>query len=420
MKKIGIISLGYAWFPCEKGPSRFYYISKMFAENGFDVDLVCSGFQHFEKRERNRELILKQNYPFHTTFIDVPSYKKNIEFRRVYSNKVAAKNVMKYIKTQRYDVIYCSIPANDVAAVVARHCHRNNIPLIIDVEDLWPEAMGMVTKNSLFRKIIDIYFLRDAEIAYRFADAVIGTSDEYTQRAMRNQNRNTLCKTIYVGCDLDSFDDGSGKYMNEIEKPKDEFWVIYAGSISVSYDIRTLVEAGKILLDRGYTYVKVKILGTGVLKDELEVLARKTGCTNVSFLGYVAYPKMAAYLKKSDVSLNSFVKGAPQSIVNKVGDYLASGRPIINTLQSKEFMELIEREDVGMNVEPEDADALAKSICTYVENHDLCLRQGKNARNTARRYFDRQQTYYQMVQIAERLIKKGKGEGDFESRCSGD
>ena len=39
-KKIGIISFGYGWLPCEPGPSRFYYISKYFKENGWDVTLV--------------------------------------------------------------------------------------------------------------------------------------------------------------------------------------------------------------------------------------------------------------------------------------------------------------------------------------------------------------------------------------------
>ena len=56
-KRIGIVSLGYAWLPCEPGPSRFYYIAKMFAEHGFEVDLISSGFQHFEKKPRDKKLI---------------------------------------------------------------------------------------------------------------------------------------------------------------------------------------------------------------------------------------------------------------------------------------------------------------------------------------------------------------------------
>lgn len=94
-KKIGIVSLGYAWLPCEPGPSRFYYIAKMFAEHRFDVELIGSGFQHFEKRPRDKEKIRKQGYPFLNTFIDVLPYKKNIDVRRALGNKIAAVRLMR-------------------------------------------------------------------------------------------------------------------------------------------------------------------------------------------------------------------------------------------------------------------------------------------------------------------------------------
>ena len=406
MKRIGIISLGYAWLPCEPGPSRFYYIARMFAECGYDVDLVSSGFQHFEKKVRNKELILRQKYPFKTTFIDVPPYKKNISLRRVYSNRVAKENVKKYIQKQKYDIVYCSIPANDVAATVAKHCYVNNIPLIVDIEDLWPEAMGMVTKRRLLYKVACLYFFKDAETVYQYADAVIGTSDEYTKRAFQKQHHVIPQKTIYVGCDLDVFDSGAERYVEEIQKAEDEFWVTYAGSIGRSYDIPTLIEAAKVIRDQGLTNIRIMILGTGVMKDEMESLAKNLGCTNVSFLGYIAYPKMAAYLKKSDVLLNSFVKGAPQSIVNKVGDYLAAGKPMINTLESQEFMKLVKTNEFGINIEPENAEALADAIAQYAENKVLREKQAENARRTAEQYFDRKKTYRQMVKLADKLLEE--------------
>ena len=72
--------------------------------------------------------------------------------------------------------------------------------------------------------------------------------------------------------------------------------------------------------------IKIKILGNGPLKEELEKAAKDQGCRNVEFLGYVSYPEMAAWLAKSDILVNSFVKKAPQSIVTKIGDYLAAGK----------------------------------------------------------------------------------------------
>lgn len=399
--KIGIVSLGYAWLPCEPGPSRFYYIAKIFAENGYDVDLISSSFQHFQKSPRERNVIRQQNYPFNTTFISVPSYKKNLDIRRIYSNKVAAPRVIKYLETQEYDAIYCSIPANDIAAKVGEYCKKKNIPFIVDIEDLWPEAMEMVFDIPVIKNILFYPFKRDAEKTYRNADAVIGTSDEYTQRAFKHNNRIIEHKTIYVGCDLDAFDKGVKSHVAEINKPEAEFWVIYAGSIGKSYDIKTLISAGKQLKTKGLQNIQIKILGTGPMKDELEKFAKDNNCDNVEFLGYVVYEKMAAYLHKSDLTINSFIKGAPQSIVNKVGDYLASGKPMINTLENNEFCALVDTYHFGVNIEAENTQALYQAIYEFAINKHKCNEFGANARRLAEQKFDRKVSYRQIIEMVE-------------------
>lgn len=406
MRKIGIVSLGYAWLPCEPGPSRFYDIARMFAEHGYEVDLIGSSFQHYEKKPKNKILIKEQNYPFHNTFIEVPAYKKNIDLRRVYSNMIAGKRVIEHLEQNTYDVIYCSIPANNVAAKVGEYCRKRNIPFIVDIEDLWPEAMEMVFRVPVLKDILFYPFKRDAERTYACADAVIGTSREYTNRVFLNQKREILHKTVYVGCDLSVFDDGIQMHKQEITKGEEEFWVSYAGSIGTSYDIRTLVLAGEELRKQKRDNIKIKIMGTGPLKDELETLAKELHCDNVEFLGYVDYKRMAANLSISDVLINSFVKGAPQSIVNKVGDYLAAGKPMLNTLESNEFMELVETQDFGTNVEPENVQALVDVILEYYKDSEKCKLQGEQARKTAEEFFDRNHSYLGMIEIADDLVDK--------------
>lgn len=402
-KRIGIISLGYAWLPCEPGPSRFYDIARIFAEQGYEVDLIGSSFQHFQKKPKDQDLINSQGYPFHNVFISVPAYKKNIDLRRIYSNKVAAKNVMKHLQENNYDIIYNSIPANNISALVGEYCKKNNIPYIIDVEDLWPEAMKMVCKLPIVSDVLFYAFKRDAERAYACADAVIGTSKEYTNRAFKYQKRDIPHHTIYVGCNMEVFDQGVIEYNQTIEKQPEEFWITYAGSIGTSYDIKTLVDAGKTL--NKHENIKIKILGTGPMKEELEQYAQEKDITNVEFLGYVAYPNMAAYLAKSDVLVNSFVKGAPQSIVNKVGDYLSAGKPMINTLENPEFMELVDERQFGVNIEPENVSKLSDTILKYYKDRNgICTEQGKNARKTAEECFDRKKTYLKMVEVADELM----------------
>lgn len=396
-KRIAIISLGYMWFPCESGTSRFFDIAKTFVGAGYEVECITTGFQHFKKEPRDKELILSQGYPFKITFIDVPPYKKNIDIRRIFSNKKAAKNLKKYFSThiKKYNVVYVSIPANNIAAMVTDVCKENGIPVIVDIEDLWPEAMSMIIKNNMLRKILLHSFTKDAEKAYRNADGIVGTSEDYTDRAFKKRERNIPAETVYVGCNLKDFDNGVKRYSVEIKKPEGEFWVTYAGSISTSYDIKTLIDAGYSLKNKN---VHVQILGTGSLKKDLEEYSKKM--TNIHFWGFTAYPKMAAVLAKSDVVINSFVKGAPQSIVNKVGDYLASGKPMINTLESLIFCRLVDRNNIGTNIEPGNVQELVRVIKKYINGDG---NQGEAARKLVESEFDRTVSYLKIVDIVKKV-----------------
>lgn len=409
-KKIAIVSIGYVWFPCEPGPSRFYYLAKLFAESGFEVDIITSNFQHFKKEYRDIKKIKEQNYPFHIEFIEVPKYKKNLDLRRIYSNSVAKKKIGEYFEKygEKYDAVYCTVPANDIAAEVSEYCKKKNIPFIADIEDLWPEAMTMAFDVPVVSDIAFSSFKNDAEKVYKNADAVIGTSDEYTNRAFKKREKNIPFQTVYVGCDLEKFDGGVKQFLNEIPKKEEEFWVSYAGSIGASYDIETLVLAAKEIENRGYHNIQFKIMGTGPKLEEIKTLAESNDCKNIAVMGYVEYPRMAAYLTKSDVTVNSFVKGAPQSIVNKIGDYLASGCAMINTLENDEFIAMVNRERFGVNIEPENVKMLADAVEKFYHDKTLCSEMGKTARAYGEEYFSVSKSYRRIVEMVERLIEKGK------------
>lgn len=409
-KKIAIVSIGYVWFPCEPGPSRFYYIAKQFVEAGFEVDIITSNFQHFKKEYRDIKKIQEQGYPFHIEFIEVPKYKKNLDLKRIYSNSVAKKKIKKYFvqNGKKYDAVYCTVPANDIAAVVSKYCKKNKIPFIVDIEDLWPEAMKMAFRVPVISSFLFYPFKRDVETVYKNADAVIGTSDEYTNRAFKNQKCQISYQTVYVGCDLEKFDNGVKTFLDSIDKSQNEFWISYAGSIGTSYDIKTLVLAAKEIEKRGYENIRFKIMGTGPLLEEIKAIAKEQECENVTIMGYVEYSKMAAYLTKSDITINSFVKGAPQSIVNKIGDYLASGCAMINTLENEEFTAMVTREKFGINVEPENVKLLADTVEKLYKDEKLCIEMGKTARKFGEEYFSVSKSYRRIVEMVEEQINAGK------------
>ncbi|MBQ9814943.1 MAG: glycosyltransferase family 4 protein [Lachnospiraceae bacterium] len=404
-KKIAVVSIMYFWLPEEKGPSRFFYIANMLGEMGYDVEVLTGSFQHFDKRQRDRAMLENADVPFKITVIDQPSYSKNIDLKRLSGYRTVKKHLESYLKDKitEYDAVYCAVPPNDISAAVARLCHENNVPFIADIEDLWPEAMEAVLPKVPGLKMFLAPLKKDAEETYMYADAAVGTSDEYTSRCFLNNKREIPHATVYVGCDLTVFDKGVIDHSARIMKSSGEFWAVYAGSIGHTYDIETLVRAAGIIKERGINDIKIKILGQGVLMNELKVLAEELGCTNLEFLGYQPYDMMAAYLVKGDVSINMFAKGAPQSIVNKVGDYFSSGRPVINTLESPEFMQLLESTESGTNVEPGKPGLLADAIIHLYNNKELCEKMGRNARALAEERFDRKTAYKAIVRLIEEV-----------------
>lgn len=403
MKKIAVISMGVK-LDNEKGYSRFRYIGDFLSDAGYQVDLITTTFQHWEKAQRNLDEIKKENYKFNLKFIYEPGYKKNIDLHRIRSHRIAAKNLRQLLEKEGdYDLIYCEIPPNDVALAAAEYAKSKGIPFVPDVNDLWPEAMRMVLDIPVISDVLFYPLLRDAEKVYSLVSGIIGTSDEYRDRPLKNQQLNVPKKTVYVGNEIAEFDAGVAEYGPQISKDEEEFWVSYAGTIGTSYDIKTMVLAGKELLNRGKSQINIKILGGGPLKEELEGLAKEQKCTNVEFVGYAPYPKMAAYLAKSDILVNSFVKKAPQSIVTKIGDYLAAGKPMINTCMSPEFRNKVEHDGFGINIMPEDVKVLADAIEKLYEDETGRTEMGKRARTIAEEQFDRPQSYKKIIELIEEL-----------------
>lgn len=402
-KKIAVISMGVK-LNGEKGYSRFRYIGDFLSDAGYQVDLITTTFQHWEKAQRDIDAIKKEDYKFRLKFIYEPGYRKNIDPRRIRSHHIAAKNLTKLLEQDGdYDLIYCEIPPNDVALAAAEYAKKKGIPFVPDVNDLWPEAMRMVLDIPVISDILFYPLLRDAEKVYSLVSGIIGTSDEYRDRPLKNQKLAVPRKTVYVGNEIAEFDKGVETYGPQIQKPEGEFWVSYAGTIGTSYDIRTMVLAGRELLDRGMDQIKIKILGGGPLKEELENLAKEKECANVEFVGYAPYPKMAAYLAKSDILVNSFVKKAPQSIVTKIGDYLAAGKPMINTCMSPEFRQKVEADGFGINILPEDVKILTDAILDLYKDKEGCRIMGEKARKIAEEQFDRPESYKKIIELIEEL-----------------
>lgn len=404
MKKIAMIVTDVA-LAGEKGLDRMFFLAELFCQYGYEVEMLTSKFQHWLKRFRTEEemagILAKSHCK--VVFFDEPGYTKNVQVKRILSRRVLTRNIHEYLKANHFDLIYSQIPDNHLASVVAAHAKRQGVPFVVDIEDLWPEAMRMVLDVPVVSDVLFSYFTITAKKTYRLADGAVGSSDTYRDEPLKYNVRVPKSVTVYVGNELGTFDQEVQENLERVEKPDDEFWVTYAGTLGTSYDIATLIRAADILEKQGVHNLRVVLLGDGPLRPEFEKLAGELS-GKVTFVGYVPHSLMAAYLAKSDVTINSLIRKASQSIVSKIGDYLASGHPMINTGLDPEFWKKVEIDGFGINVEPEDPEALAKVIRELMENPEKCEQMGKIARKIGEEQFDRPRSYQKIIHLVDDLL----------------
>ena len=386
-----------------KGATRYVYLATLLHEHGYDVDFITSGFQHWEKRQRDVEHFDAGTDAYTIRFIEEPFYPKNMCPQRIWAHHVVAKRVSEYFDEHHdYDLIYCQIPPNDVAREIGKAAQKFNIPFVVDVNDLWPEAFRVALDIPVLSDILFSPFYRQAKAVYQMADAVVGTSDEYRERGLRDARSGIPSETVYVGNQLCEFDAGVAANASQIDKPAGDIWVSYAGTLSACYDLETLVNA-MALVQKSHPEAKLQILGDGSERENLKAAAQSCGAS-VTFHGYLPYDQMAAWLSKSDITINSLVEKAAQSIVTKIGDYLAAGKPMVNTSCSKEFRAKVEADGFGVNVKPGDAEGMARVLIDLIEDSSRRAQMGEKARAIAEEQFDRPHSYLKTVRLIEGLI----------------
>ena len=392
------------YLPGEGGYKRTMYLFDMMRSMGYDVTLVTSDFNHYAKQKRDVAKF-RREFPDYSDIVILPAipYKKNVSIKRWISGRIFKNTFIKWFKQNyhNYDLVYTNMPGADTNIAMSYICKKNNIKMIVDIRDLRPEVFRVLLKKEWLYNIVTYPMKLKANKAYNTADELLAVSNEYLQRGLIANNHCRNPKAIYIGAILDKFYCGIEKYSSSIKKEDGEIWATYAGTLGSTYDLYTLLDVAKSLQDKGYDRIKFMILGQGPESEPLKQYCKSNDICNVIFVGFVDYEKMAAYLSKSDMTINSLKARASQSIINKVADYFAAGIPILNGSLCKEMRDLVETYKVGVNFQPENVDSLERAILHIINHPELSKEYGENARKLALEKFDRKTSYLEIIKTIE-------------------
>lgn len=387
MRKKILIVAHFCDYGNENTNNRFNYIFNLLKKEKYDVKIVTSKFCH--RKKIYREDLGLEDF----ILLDEPSYRKNISLKRFYSHYIFSKNIKKYLKNlqERPDIIYCAVPSLDVAFEVGKYAKKNNIKFIIDIQDLWPEAFQMVFKVPIISNIIFYPFKKKANKIYSMADYTIAVSETYLERGKRKNNCEGVA--IYLGTEKSLID--SVEKMN-LSKEKEEIWIAYVGTLGSSYNLNIIIEAISKLDSFFKEKIVFQVLGDGPLRESFEKFVKEKQ-VKAKFWGNLEYRYMIGVLKNCDIAVNPIKKNSAGSIINKVGDYAGVGLPIINTQENKEYRDLVEKYNVGFNLDNNNVDEITEKIKMLINDELLRKTMGRNNRRLFEEKFDRSKTYSKII-----------------------
>ena len=402
MKRIVIID-HFSKAPGETGNNRFIYLAELLCSCGFAVEIITTTFAHIAKRQRDTDAKLYGHLPYKYTMLPEPGYPRNVCLKRFASHRVFGANLSRYLQTmEKPDAVLVAVPSLDVGKAAGNYCRKHGIPFLVDIQDLWPEAFKLLLKLPVISDLAFLPMTLQANRFYSQADRIIAVSRTYQMRGLRSNRKDPEGLCVYLGTDLEQFDKYRARSCGE--KPRDELWIGYAGTLGHSYNIEIIFDALNLLPDVLGERVVFHVFGDGPYLERFREYAR--GCKVRSvFHGRQDYPTMVSCLSQADIAVNPIAKGAAQSIINKHADYAAAGLPVVSTQECREYRDLLEHYQCGINCDVESAEQVAAALRELIEDPDKRKRMGENSRRMAEERFDRRNTYRQIVRAIEDVTR---------------
>ncbi|HEZ0483207.1 TPA: glycosyltransferase [Neisseria meningitidis] len=322
----------YCSLPSEPYFNRFWYLAERLSQS-HDVLLITSRFRHYDKSfRRHEDAAATSNGRLHVKLLDEPGYRKNVSLARVASHRVFVRNLARWLHSPQaaeQDIVYSAYPLMATNLLLGKHKARLGYKLIVDVQDVWPESFSSVVPflKKVPHKLLP--FASRANRAYRCADALVAVSQTYLDRA-KEANPNVPGEAVYIGTDFAAIAPPPPRFRSKTTR------LFYLGTLSYSYDVETVCKGVRKLLDDGED-VELHIMGGGPDLDRLKQYA----CEGIKFYGYIPYAEMMSVAKGCDISVNAIHSYSMASITNKLSDYMALQKPILNSQVNDEVAEVL-------------------------------------------------------------------------------
>jgi glycosyltransferase involved in cell wall biosynthesis len=280
---------------------------------------------------------------------------------------------------------------------LARHF---GVPFVFEVRDLWPQALINI---GALRNPLVIWWLRRMERRiYAAADHIVALSPGMKAGVMAAGVPDDKVTVITNGSDADLFrPDLDGSAARRRLGLGDRFAAVYFGAMGRANGLEYVIEAARILRDRGRDNIVLVLHGSGGMKPALEARTREYGLKNVVFSDSVPDKAAVAELVAAcDACLTIYAATNQEQSwsPNKMFDALAAGKPVLINVPGW-LREIIERNGCGRYTDPQLPEALAEALEELAANARGCAEMGRQARALFENQFSREILTQRLEQV---------------------
>lgn len=256
--------------------------------------------------------------------------------------------------------------------------------LVFEVRDLWPDGaieLGII-KNPMLKKIS----LAFEKLCYKSSSLVVALSEGMRSEILiKSPDTNVISVTNAANIEL---------FSTPVEFPEDfptkpYHYAIYTGNIGEVNNSVWLLEAARILQEKGEKGIQILIIGEGQQRELIDQAIAEENLTTLVRLGLMPKYKLVPLIQHAMVSLVP-LKGSKildTSSPNKFFESLSAGIPVIQNTQGwmKEFLQ---ENNIGFTLSPNDPDQLADLLIYLKENGEQLKEMGQRSKEIASKEFD--------------------------------
>ncbi len=375
----------YFIIPQEPGGTRSYWISQELVKRGHQVTMITSA--------RGADAISCRKM---IDGIDVV-YVKN-----AYNNSMSpVRKMLSFVnfvrlaifaasKEKNVDIVYATSTPLTVGIIAFVLKRWKGWRYVFEVRDLWPEFPIQV---GAVKNPIAIKLLRWLErCIYRNAEHIVALSPGMKAGVIKAGIPEAKVSMIPNMSKPDKFfpHEPNQKIARIFRLDLTKFNVIHFGAMGQANGLRYIIEAARILKQKGDETIRFVFLGGGATESILKSMASDYGLENVNFHGIHKMDVVSEVVNCCDASITTFLNlpVLQTNSPNKLFDSLSAGKPIIVN-SAGWTKDIVEKEHCGFYVVPEKPEQLADKLLEIKDNKELLKVWGDNARRLSVEVYDK-------------------------------